>query len=303
VRTRFAPGRRRTVKLLAVLVVTAGLCVAGVDLLKSNPKTVFYMVIGASSAKGFEPTGTEGVRGPDESSTENGYVNDLADIESDHDVALDIHNLACPGETIEYMLSGGDNCYSTPTTMLAKAQSSLKSLHNEDGIVTIDLGFNDIRPCLHEFSVGRKCVADAITTVKKVLPTVLSKLKAASGPRVEFVGIPYGDPFLSHYLVGATGPRLARFTLMAIESLDRALVQVYSNAHIDVANIVGKFKLRDTALVRRSNGERVPKNVAMACVTTWMCREPPWGPDDHPNNRGYRMIAQSVFASLRGGEK
>jgi lysophospholipase L1-like esterase len=260
------------------------------------------MVIGASSAEGFEPTGVEGVRGPDESSTENGYVNDLVDIESNHDVALDLHDLACPGEKIEYMLSGGDYCYSKPETQLTRAQSSLKALHGESGIVTIDLGFNDIRPCLHDFTVGQKCVARAITAVKKVLPTVLSKLKAAAGPHVAFVGIPYGDPFLSHYLAGATGPRLARFTLQAMESLDRALNQVYSNAHVDVANIVGEFKLRDTVLVRRPNGERVPENVAMACATTWMCREPPWGPDDHPNNRGYRMIAKSVFASLSRSE-
>jgi hypothetical protein len=285
-----------------VLVVVAGLSASGAEILNRNPQTAFYVVIGASAAKGFEPIGIEGVRGPDESPTENGYVNDLVRIESAHDVVLAIHNLACPGETIEYMLYGGDNCYSTPTTQLEKAQSSLKTLRNENGIVTIDLGFNDIRPCLHQFTVGQKCVAHAITAVKKDLPTVLSKLRAAAGPHVSFVGIPYSDPFLSHYLVGASGPRVARFTLMAIESLDRALLQVYSNARINVANIVGKFKLRDADIVRRSNGQRVPENVAMSCATTWMCRNPPWGPDDHPNNRGYRMIAQSVFASLKSSE-
>jgi hypothetical protein len=42
----------------------------------------------------------------------------------------------------------------------------------------------------------------------------------------------------------------------------------------------------------------VPENVAEECTYTWMCTPPPFGPDDHPNNAGYAIIATKIEEKL-----
>jgi lysophospholipase L1-like esterase len=42
----------------------------------------------------------------------------------------------------------------------------------------------------------------------------------------------------------------------------------------------------------------IPLNVEEACELTWMCYSAPFGPDDHPNDAGYALIAQAIFAAL-----
>ena len=42
-------------------------------------------------------------------------------------------------------------------------------------------------------------------------------------------------------------------------------------------------------------------NVAAECDYTWMCTPPPWGPDDHPNNAGYAVIATEIEEKLPRG--
>jgi lysophospholipase L1-like esterase len=42
----------------------------------------------------------------------------------------------------------------------------------------------------------------------------------------------------------------------------------------------------------------IPENVEDTCEETWMCYGAPFGPDDHPNDAGYALIAQAIFAAL-----
>ena len=80
--------------------------------------------------------------------TDSGYTDDVVIAEASLGVSLDLHEIGCPGETTGTMINGGDTCYSPPDSQLNEAVAFLQSHHDERGIVTIDLGFNDVRTCL-----------------------------------------------------------------------------------------------------------------------------------------------------------
>jgi hypothetical protein len=42
----------------------------------------------------------------------------------------------------------------------------------------------------------------------------------------------------------------------------------------------------------------VPINVRRICVYTWMCEDPPVGPNIHPNRRGHQVIANTFLPIL-----
>jgi hypothetical protein len=58
------------------------------------------------------------------------------------------------------------------------------------------------------------------------------------------------------------------------------------------------FEINDNAPVRLDNVGLVPTNVNMACQLSWFCYGTPFGPDDHPNDAGYSLIASAIQAAL-----
>ncbi|HTT59390.1 MAG TPA: SGNH/GDSL hydrolase family protein [Acidimicrobiales bacterium] len=289
--------RRHLRAVVGVAVVLSGTLFLVVSLSTGGASAGFYLVIGASDARGFEPSGTMTPRGPAEAATNNGYANDLASMLSAKGSSVTLDNIACPGETIQSFVGGGDAC--TPSTsQLRRAETFLREHAADSGIVTIDVGFNDMRPCLQFARVDEKCVASSVALVKEDLPAALVGLERAGGPQVTFVGITYGDPFLAHYLTPSLGPSNAAATLGAMERLDAALDAVFTAAHMDVAPVESALRVDDTAVTARYDGRPVPVNVAEACKTTWMCRAAPWGPNDHPNNEGYSLIARAIAQVL-----
>ena len=282
---------------MCLALVLAGAALAVVSLSDGRASTGFYLVIGASDARGFEPNGTMTPRGPGEASTNNGYASDLAAMLSAKGAPVSLDNIACPGETIQSFVGGGDAC--TPSTsLLRRAEDFLREHSNDAGIVTVDVGFNNMRPCLQFTRVDEKCVAKSVASVREDLPAALKGLAKAAGPRVTIVGITYGDPFLGHYLKPSLGPTNAIATLQAMEQLDTALVSVFRAADMVVAPVESALRVSDTAGTGRYDGRHVPANVAEACKTTWMCLGAPWGPNDHPNNKGYAIIARAIAQVL-----
>ncbi len=49
-----------------------------------------------------------------------------------------------------------------------------------------------------------------------------------------------------------------------------------------------------------AQADPVPPNVAMICSLTWMCAPAPRGPNEHPNNAGYRVIARTFWRAIAG---
>jgi lysophospholipase L1-like esterase len=287
--------RRKIGTTFVALVVVVGTLV-GV-LVSTRSSSGFYLVIGASAAKGFEPIGTMGPRGPNEAATDNGYANDLDAMLAAKGSSLTLDNIACPGETIQTFVNGGDAC-SPSLSQLDRAEKLLRHNSGENGVVTIDVGFNNIRPCLQFSNVDASCVASSVQLIDQYLPKALAGLQKAAGPGVTLVGVPYGDPFLGHYVAPTLGPANATATLRAMTTLDAALDRAFRAANIRIAPVVTALKTSDAKMTGEYEGRLLPQNVAMACETTWMCRAAPWGPNDHPDNEGYSIIAKAIEGVL-----
>jgi GDSL-like Lipase/Acylhydrolase family len=258
--------------------------------------TAFYLDIGASESLGFQPTGIVGHNGE---RTNTGYANDLISREGFKGVSLELDQVGCPGDTVQKILdtTKDDACYHAPQTQMTKAIAYLKSQTGQ-GLVTVDLGFNNVRPCLEANPVNQACLAAGIAAVTVDLPKIMSQLKAAAGPDVHFVGLEYADPYLGYYLNGAGGPAEATSTLVGMNQLDTVLDHVYTNAGAQVANVPDLFQTNNNAPATISNVGTVPTNVQQACELTWFCFKAPFGPDDHPNDAGYSLIASAIEAVL-----
>lgn len=258
--------------------------------------SAFYLDVGASESLGFQPTGISGHNGQ---RTNTGYANDLILREALKGVALSLDQVGCPGDTVQSILdtSESDACYHAPQTQLTKAVAYLKD-QTGPGLVTVDLGFNDVRTCLQDNPVNQACFAAGLSAIQTDLPTILTQLKAAAGPDVHFVGVEYSDPYLGFYLDGAGGPARATATLEAMDQVDSLLGQIYTTAGVAVADVPSLFQMDNNTTTTLDNVGTVPVNVQQACTLTWYCYPKPFGPDDHPNEAGYSLIAQAIEAVL-----
>lgn len=259
------------------------------------PVSGFYLDIGGSASLGFQP---DGVLHHNGKRTDEGYANDVISLEAKN-IAFHLRQVGCPGETVQSMLGlFANHCYHLPTTQLSKSVQALIADGDEEGLVTIDLGFNNIRPCMLAKGVSQFCVNQGVNYVRQDMPKILKILQGAAGPNVHFVGLEYSDPFLGYYLDNTDGPAVATETLNAMTLMNNTLAAAYGAAGIPVANVPGAYESDDVSPHTMANVGTIPTNVAVACQWTWMCTPPPFGPDDHPNNAGYMIIAKSIVVRL-----
>jgi len=256
--------------------------------------SAFYLDIGASTSVGVQPTAAV----PSGQPTNHGYANYLVALEAAKGVMLQLNQIGCPGESTTGMLDGDGHCYRSPSTQLAKAVSFLRAHRGERGLVTVDLGFNDVVPCLKTGAATPACMDQRLALVRRQLPRILNSLKASAGPNVRFVGVGHYDPFLADSLSGAAGKTAAARSLSAINSLNQALSSAYKAYAMPVADVAGTFKSQDRTPVALAGAGTVPENVAEVCAMTWMCHSPPLGPNLHPNDVGYLAIAGAIAAEI-----
>ncbi len=286
--------------------VTAGLLVAGLSTLSlvgtlsigpagAATATPFYLALGGSASVGFQPT----LDNPKGAPTTQGYANDVVSFEASRGVAVQLTQLGCPGETTTSMLYGGDRCYASGDTQLAEAIAFLQAHRDDQGLVTVDLGFNNVRRCLEGQVVHEACVDSAIDAVRSDLPMILTYLKNAAGPGVSFVGVGHFDPFLADALSGPAGQALALASVGVIDRLNGALKSVYGAAGIPMAEVAGVFEDGGVVHQRSDGSHDVATDVTYTCELTWMCQAAPYGPNMHPNAAGYATIATAIEAQLR----
>ena len=132
----------------------------------ASPASVFYLDLGASVSVGVQPSPWA----PHGAPTRRGFANDLVRREARAGLHLRLVEVGCPGETVESMVSGFDRCYRPPASQLATAVAFLRAHHRDRGVVTVDIGFNDVRRCLRAAEVHARCVASAISRVDRALP-------------------------------------------------------------------------------------------------------------------------------------
>lgn len=256
----------------------------------------YYIAIGASESVGIQPTPGHhhGRR------TNRGYANDLTAIERGRWPGLRLRALGCPGITVEVARRGGGHCHYAAGSQVRAAVDILRAHRRAAVLATVDLGFNDLWPCLEKDKVDRSCVDAAVHRVGRVVTAILRQVRAAGGPRLHVIGVLHNDPYLGEYLAGRRGRAFAIASVSAIDALNRALADAYTRAGILSADVPAAFATGDHRLVDLRGHGRVPTDVARMCSMSWMCAPPPLGENIHPNTDGYRAIAGALAAALAG---
>jgi lysophospholipase L1-like esterase len=231
-----------------------------------------YLALGDSLAFGFQPNGD----------FTHGYVNDLFQIIQSEGV-IDKTNLGCPGETSSTFINGG--CPFAPSGSPAQLTAALAFLQANAGKVspiTLDIGANDVLPDTNPNTckVDRtKFDTDLATLNTNLTGTILPDLKAA----LTINGRVTGDLVLMNYYDPLQNicPNTAHFT----QRLNAVLTADTKAFGFFIVNVFGAF-----------GGAATPNpNI---CNYTWMCTPPPLGPNIHPTDLGYSVIANTFAAAL-----
>lgn len=289
--------RRIRVVLLGAAVLVSCLALGSANSSSAGADTsvsAFYLDIGGSGSLGVQPT----LGYPKGQRTGDGYADYLVAQEAAKGVTLDLHEIGCSGETTDTMLLGGDKCYSPPDSQLDEAISFLQTHHDENGLVTIDLGFNDLLLCPHDWTVQQSCVNRQLSHVRVQLTEIIGQLMAAAGPNVKFVGVGHYDPFLADAFNDSRHSNVAKGSLNVVHHLNGVLRAVYESFEIPMADVGEAFRIDSTEPVAVAGLGTVPENVAEVCLLTWMCQPTPLGPNIHPNDAGYEAIATVIAGEL-----
>jgi lysophospholipase L1-like esterase len=274
---------------------TFGAVQAGARDVSNTPVHVaYYLALGGSGSLGVQPT----IGHPKGQPTSSGYANDLLRLERSRGSGFQLVQLGCPGETTGSFLAGGDRCRSAGQSQLADAVSFLQS-HANTALVTIDLGFNNVRPCLAYHQVNQNCVLQDLATVRQQLTQILTTLHEAV-PSLRIVGVGHYDPYLYVPMHSVTAQSFASASVAVIDHLNETLRSVYSAAGVPMANVSSAFALPNALPTALTNGATVPTDVVRLCALTWVCASPPLGHNSHPNEDGYEVIAEAIADVAKG---
>jgi lysophospholipase L1-like esterase len=251
----------------------------------------YYLDLGGSASVGFQPTAAR----PNGQPTDTGYANDLLTIERARWHDLQLVQFGCPGETTGTFTGGGDRCRPAGQTQLTQAVDFLRA-HPATVLVTIDLGFNDISPCLAFHVIDQACLAERLDLVRTQLPPILAALRTAGGPSLRLVGVGHYDPYLASYLRGGSNLDFSEDSIDAINHLNDTLQNVYAAAGVPMASVGQAFEMTQSGSVDLAGVGDVPRNVARTCALTWMCTSASPHAKEHPNDAGYAVIAQAIAA-------
>jgi lysophospholipase L1-like esterase len=254
----------------------------------------YYLSLGDSLAQGVQPNSSgQSVE------TKQGYPDQLFTALRLGNPALKLVKLGCPGETTGTLINGGI-CTYPDGSQLAQAAAFLASHKGHVQLITIDIGANDLNPCLALTDITQiaQCLEGVFPTIQANLTTIMSTLTSASGTASPpIIGMAYYDPELADWLQGTQAAQtLAGDSVALAQGFNNLLGGVYRHFGAKVANVyksfhTGQFKARVTLPAFG----KVPKDVGYICSLTWMCAAPPVGPNIHANQLGYGVIANTFL--------
>jgi len=254
----------------------------------------FYLSLGDSLAQGVQPN-AQGVS----VETNQGYPDQLFTALKLGNPSLKLVKLGCPGETTATMINGGI-CSYPAGSQLAQAAAFLAGHKGHVQLVTIDIGANDLNPCLALTNLTDivKCLQGVFPKIQANLIKIMSKLTTASGSGPPpIIGMTYYDPELANWLKGTPADKaLAKDSIALAQGFGSLLSGVYTKFGAKVADVFNAFHTTQfAARVTLPAFGKVPKAVGYICSYTWMCAAPPVGPNIHANRLGYAIIANTFL--------
>lgn len=237
-----------------------------------------YVALGDSLAAGYQPGGAE--------LRETAYPALTATRLGAEGADLTVENLGCSGETTTSLLEGG-KCDYTEGSQIEQAEALLKSRSGEVGLVTIDIGGNDLLRCVRAGAdIDTACVAKGVQTVEDNLPTILERLRAAAGKDVPVLVLGYYNPWVAAKALDQP--------VQGVDAAARAYTRLSSviagSAKDAGATFVGlddAFATDDTTPTT-INGRTVPENAARVCTLTNICT----AGDIHLTDEGAATVAR-----------
>ncbi len=245
----------------------------------------YYLALGDSLAAGYQPG-----LGDDKT---GGYVGGTyAAIRADQP-RTQLVNLACSGETVVTLVAGG-MCDFSRGSQLAQAVSFLRAHGRTTRTITLDIGANDVQPCVNRTTlvIDTVCIQAGLGHIAATLPTVVKKLRTLA-PHATIVVLNYYNPFLAAWLLGPTGQVVAEQST-ALQAQLNTVIATAVGTRARVADVATSFRSTDQTPVSVPGLGTLPTNVATICTLTWMCGKL----DIHANDQGYALMAHTVVARL-----
>lgn len=289
---------RRVLRTAAAAVLCLGVAaaVAFASPADAGYQGEYYVALGDSLSVGIQPDRELGGR---ETSTRDAYPEQLASAMRTHGRSVRLADFGCSGATSAQLLYGGHCAYPGSNSQLTAALRFIESRHAPTGVITVDIGINDIIHCLYGYRVAQPCVRQGLTAVARNLPIILEHLRVAA-PRAHIAAMTYYNPKLAFFLDGPAGESYARHTVPVFDQLNKTITAACRHTGVAVADVAARYDsadLDDTASL--PDGREVPRPVARICQWTWMCAAPPDGPNLHANRPGYGEMARAFAAGLR----
>jgi lysophospholipase L1-like esterase len=273
--------------LVVLLVLASGLWTAAPVEAASEPVS-YYLSVGDSLAQGFQPIGGPHTNSP-MAGYNQGYADQLLKLTRDGGGEhLRLVKLGCGGESTATMVEDS-LCRNDTGSQLGDAVEFLDEHAGAIAFITINIGSNDIFQCEGDPA----CFIPQIATN---LPLILDTLREHAGPDVPIVGANSYTPFVVDWF---DDPAAGQFAAAQVVLFNNFLESLYAGAGVPVADVESAFAVTDFTTPAELKGVGpVPLSVYNACTLTWICTDPPLGPDIHANNDGYRVMAEAFAAEL-----
>jgi lysophospholipase L1-like esterase len=294
---------RRIATTIAVVTAVTTVAMAGAAPALAAHKTAtahtYYVSLGDSLAQGVQPDSSGA-----SVETNQGYANQLYTALHSSNPTLKLVKLGCPGETTKTMINGGI-CTYPDGSQLKQAAAFLSSHKGRVQLVTIDIGANDIIPCLARPTLKKiaQCLSKVFPVLQAHLEKIMATLTAAGGSNLPTtIGMNYYDPSLAAWLQGTAGQAFAQASVALAQGFASLLSGVYTSFGAKVADVLTAFQTTApfTQTVTLGGFGKIPLAVAMICTYTWECTAPPVGPNIHANTLGYGIIANAFLTTYLG---
>jgi len=246
----------------------------------------YYLALGDSLAAGYQPD-----QGDDKT---GGYVGGTLAAIKFAKPKTRLTNLACSGETVVTLVSGG-RCSYELGSQLAQAVDFLEHHGRFTRVITLNIGSNDVQTCVDRATlvIDMMCIQNGFTNIDSGLPAALATLRSLA-PKATIIVLNYYNPFLAAYLAGPAGQAVAQQSTSLQAQLNSIIAKAAAANGATLADVAAVFKSTDWTPVAVPGFGTLPTNVGMICRWTLMCTNG----DIHPNDEGYAVIAATVVAHL-----